>query len=184
MPSFLDRLPPNQRQLLVIGVPVVAALVVVNALRGRQQPAGNTPPANVMPAQSIANLDAIGVGQLAAYESSMTEGLVGVQMALAELLDRPSNTPTLPPAAPAPATPSAPVTVAPGGGSGTPPAPGFFTDFADPALTNALLHPVAGQSIWIGAPPGAAPAGVLGPYVAPEHRLPGERYDASGRVVL
>lgn len=94
---MLDSMTPQQRQLLLIGAPLVGVAALFSLARRPKQTeaVGMLPPAP--------STDAIGVGQLAAYESSMTQALLQMQETI-ESWDRPqTTTPTTPPAqAPAP----------------------------------------------------------------------------------
>jgi hypothetical protein len=96
--SVLSNLSPGQRQLLMVGAPVVAGLALITVLRNRQSsPTAAAPVA--------ANTDAIGVGQLASFESAITDTL----NELAQRIDLQSHLADN--ATPAAPTPAAAVTV-------------------------------------------------------------------------
>lgn len=149
--GVLDQFSPTQRQALMYGAPVVAAFALIAATKRKAAPAEESAPAKtVVMAPATANTDAIGVGQLAQFESSITAGLLQVQGELERMeRERARQAPVVlapppPPAAPAyQATPPAafvdqpaPVAVAP---SPPPPAPAPLPVAAVPATYSPVL---------------------------------------------
>lgn len=95
MPAFLRDLPPAQRAALLIGIPLVALVVLVQKLRGgvsatvATEPGGQTPetPTQVVGQlpTTIATDAAVGVGELAAGLSLLTQAYQGVDAKLDEV---------------------------------------------------------------------------------------------------
>lgn len=91
---LIDSLPPAQRQVALIGIPIVAALVITRAVRGKSEPvvSGTIP--------GTASTDAIGSGELAGWMDSWADALFDVQTGLDQLTNASSNTPSTSPADP------------------------------------------------------------------------------------
>lgn len=97
--KLLDGLSPNMQKGLLVAAPIVA----VFALRAKQAPAPAEPEAPVTAGYTMPSTDAVGTGQLATYESSMTASLLALQKVLEDLVNKPNNTP--PNKDPGPTTP-------------------------------------------------------------------------------
>jgi hypothetical protein len=95
--TFLDRMSPLQRQLLMMGVPVVAALAV---LRGRKP----SPSTSSATGTTVAPIDtsAVDSGQLASFEDAWSNALYDVQQSIADLATSGVSSPSTPPSDPAP----------------------------------------------------------------------------------
>jgi hypothetical protein len=91
VPKFLARMDPMQRQLLMIGVPIVAVVVIGRLLR---KPTAAPTQTGTIP--GTANVDAIGSGQLAAFEQNWADALSDVQQSISELETGGVNTPAVP----------------------------------------------------------------------------------------
>jgi hypothetical protein len=119
--GLLDNLQPGQRQILMVGAPIVAVFAF-NALRKpAAAPAASTDGTTSGGSASTGTLttgwtmpstDAIGTGQLADFESSLTGGLNDLSTQVATVTDLVANPPLPPPPLPAPPAP-APETGAP-----------------------------------------------------------------------
>jgi hypothetical protein len=102
--GLLDSLSPGQLQALKYGVPVVAGVAVVSKLRRKAPvPAQTAAPVTGFTAPST---DAIGVGQLSEFESSITDQLNQLAMIVNAGGDAAVATPPAP-ASPAPVSPAA-----------------------------------------------------------------------------
>src|SRR4051812_22649815 len=102
--SVLDSLSPGQLQALKYGVPVVAGVAVVAKLRKKASvPAPTAAPVTGFTAPST---DAIGVGQLSEFESSITDQLNQLAMIVNAGGDAAVATPPAP-ASPTPVSPAA-----------------------------------------------------------------------------
>lgn len=99
--SMLGNLTPDQRQMLLYGAPVVAGVALISTLRGKK-PAEDVR-ATGMTLPTMPSSDAIGVGQLAEFESQITNALIGVQQSIYDLENRAVNTPVTPPTGQTPA---------------------------------------------------------------------------------
>lgn len=131
--GLLDQFSPGQRQALMYGVPVVAGVVLVSKLRGKAQPAPDVN-AQVI-GHTTPSTDAIGVGQLSEFESSVTDQL----NQLAQIVNAGGDG-----ADAAVATPPPPPTPAPVAPAAAPAAP------AQPANQYAIgqvVNPASGESI-------------------------------------
>lgn len=83
--ALLDSLAPQQRKILLYGAPVVAAAALYATSRknaasedtegGERSPSSSTPTTGFMPATTIPSDNAIGVGQLAEFESALAGAL-------------------------------------------------------------------------------------------------------------
>jgi hypothetical protein len=89
--GWLDRFPPATRQVLMVGVPAVAAFVVVAKLR--------KPAAAGTSAIATPSTDAIGVGQLSDFETSIADQVNQLAMLIAQ---QPAHPPVTPPHVPPP----------------------------------------------------------------------------------
>src|SRR5205814_528523 len=88
---------PTQRKILMVGVPVAAALAIGTIVKGNQEPAedpeipenGATPGTAgfVMP-----STDAIGTGELGQFESNVTDYLLQLQQSLDQAVTRAQTT--------------------------------------------------------------------------------------------
>jgi hypothetical protein len=139
VPGLLDRFSPQQRQMLLYGVPAVAALAVISMARnkGESEEIVEADPRefSTMPMPST---DAIGTGQLAEFESSVTQRL----NELTELFHRSPP----PPASTTPQSPT-PTTTVPNPDNATPtPVPPPSSPTTSPTTTPTPTAPTSGRS--------------------------------------
>lgn len=82
--SVLDNLSPGQRQLLMYGAPVVGIFALISFLGKKNAPATAAVTGATQPT-ALPNASAIGVGELAQYESAVTAAIGSLQAQVANL---------------------------------------------------------------------------------------------------
>jgi hypothetical protein len=99
MPFGLEQLSDGQRKALTYGAPAVAAIVLGTRLAKPKTPAATDPAAAQNPPAAYfaaaPATGAIGVSQLANFESGLSDALANVQQGLSDLVNRPNNTPPM-----------------------------------------------------------------------------------------
>ncbi len=91
---LLQNLSPGQRQAVIFGGPVVAAFALISVLQKRNQGTPTTTPTTGGTGALLApSTDAIGTGQLADFESTVTGAITQLANQIA-LLDSPSTVET------------------------------------------------------------------------------------------
>jgi hypothetical protein len=109
--GLLDRLDPTQRQILMVGAPVVAVFAL-GALHKKPAPAASDTSSAASGAGTtgwtMPSTDAIGTGQLADFESSITGRLNDLSATSSTLANLVANPPLPPPAPPPPPPESGP----------------------------------------------------------------------------
>lgn len=127
---MLDTMPPAQKMALLVGVPAVAAVVLVQKLRPAPEPAAAAPtPVGVMP-----STDAIGSGQLSEFSNMWNENLANFLDNITQAIQHQEETTTPPPTTPPPTTPP------PRGNGGTGTVPGLL----NPSLDQKMQQVAAG----------------------------------------
>lgn len=99
MANPLDSLSPAARQGLMIGVPIVAVFAFMAARSNNaSEPVDEEAPSAAMPAGLTPeySTDAIGTGQLASFESSITDRLNALTTIISDTVNKPANTVTGP----------------------------------------------------------------------------------------
>lgn len=99
MASPLDNLSPGARQALLVGAPIVAVFAFMAARsNSSSEPVDEEAPTAAMPAGLTPeySTDAIGTGQLASFESSITDRLNALTTVIQDSVNKPANTVTGP----------------------------------------------------------------------------------------
>jgi hypothetical protein len=163
--GLLDRLDPTQRQILMIGAPVVAVFAL-GALRKPAAPAASnatatdtgagTTAGNLTTGWTMPSTDAIGTGQLADFESSITGRLNDLSTSTATLSNLVAN-PPYPPLPPPPApTPPPETTPSPSPAASTA-CPNLSSDLTarmaagGESVLGELSDPIGGGCWWFGS---------------------------------
>lgn len=108
--AFLQNMSPGTKRLLLVGVPIVAVIAFVVLVKNKSSTSSTTSTTGTTGSTTVAPYPgtAVDTGQLAAYESSITDQLAQIQSALAPAatVDGSSPTPAATPATPSPSAPS------------------------------------------------------------------------------
>lgn len=132
MPFGLENLSDAQKKALLIGVPAVALVAVGVRVGKSKTPATTTDPTAAPATGAIpaASTDAIGVGQLADFESKLTDAIQGIHFGSTPTPNptpTPAPTPTPSPTpTPTPSSPVASYDIYPDRRSGVWPGPGAY----------------------------------------------------------
>jgi hypothetical protein len=101
--GMFDNLPPQQRQLLMIGVPVVSVLALSSVLKGRSEPPPESDqPGLGTPALPVPSTAVVGSGELASWFDATTDALSD----LAEVIKAGETKPSTPSTTPTKSQPS------------------------------------------------------------------------------
>lgn len=106
--ALFQNMDPNTKKLLLVGIPIVAVIAFVVILKGKSSTSSSTTSTTgTTTTPSPYPGTAVDTGQLAAYESTVSDQLAQIASTLDGSSSTPAATPTTPsPTSPTPATPT------------------------------------------------------------------------------